>query len=30
MNALMRSVMPEFAKEEPALDDDAWNSCKFR
>ena len=29
MNALMRSVMPEFAKEEPALDDDAWNQLQI-
>ena len=29
MNALMRSVMPEFAKEEPALDDDITSQCDF-
>lgn len=29
MNALMRSVMPEFAKEEPALDDDAWKQLQI-
>lgn len=29
MNAIMRSVMPEFAKEEPALDDDAWNQLQI-
>lgn len=29
MNAMMRSVMPEFAKDEPDLDDDAWNQLQI-
>ena len=29
MNALMRSVMLEFAKEEPDLDDDAWKQLQI-
>ena len=29
MNALMRSVMPEFAKDEPDLDDDTWKQLQI-